>query len=57
MYYEGKYKYTERLLDMVEDHLLDRDIVIIALVKYMGEDAVRDCMLMNEFVDIEVNYR
>lgn len=46
-------KYTEKLLDMVEDHLLDRDIVIIALVKYMGEDAVRDCMLMNEFIDIE----
>jgi len=29
---------TNRLLDMIEDGLLDRDTVIMACLKYMSED-------------------
>ena len=43
-------EYTSLLLDMIEDGLLDRDTVIMACVKYMSEDDVRDMMYANEFV-------
>ena len=43
-------EYTNQLLEMVEQGLLDRDTVIMACVKYMSEDEVRDMMLANEFV-------
>ncbi len=44
-------EFTNRLLEMVEDGLLDRDTVIMACVKYMSEDDVRDMMFANEFVE------
>ena len=43
--------YTNMLLEMVEDSVLDRDHVIIACLKYMSEDDVRDMMEANEFID------
>ena len=43
-------QYTEQLLEMIEDGMLDRDTVIMACVKYMSEDEVRDMMESNEFV-------
>ena len=43
-------QYTEQLLEMIEDGILDRDAVIMACVKYMSEDEVRDMMEINEFV-------
>lgn len=46
-------QYTEQLLEMVEDGMLDRDAVIMACVKYMSEDEVRDMMEINEFVPVE----
>ena len=43
--------YTNMLLEMVEDSVLDRDHVIMACLKYMSEDDVRDMMEANEFID------
>lgn len=43
-------EYTNKLLEMVEDGLLDRDTVILACVKYMSESDVQDMMESNEFV-------
>ena len=43
---------TNKLLEMIEEGLLDRDMVIMACVKYMSEDDVADMMHCNEF-DVE----
>ena len=43
--------YTNMLLEMVEDSVLDRDHVIMACLKYMSEDDVRDMMEANEFIE------
>lgn len=48
-------QYTNTLLEMIEDGLLDKDTVIMALVKYMSEDDVKDCMEHNEFITSEDN--
>jgi hypothetical protein len=40
---------TERVLQLVEDGLLDRDTVIMACLKYMSEDDVADMAQANEF--------
>lgn len=39
----------ERVLELVEDGLLDRDTVIMACLKYMSEDDVADMAHLNEF--------
>ena len=44
-------KYTNQLLDMIDDGLLDRDTVITACLKYMSEDDVQDMMEANEFIE------
>jgi len=44
-------QYTNKLLEMIEDGLLDKDTVIMACVKYMSEDDVKDMMQCNEFID------
>ena len=41
-------EYTNRLIEMIDDGLLSREYVIIACLKYMGEDDVKDMMRMNE---------
>ena len=43
-------EYTNRLLEMIDDGLLDRDTVIMACVKYMSEDEVKDMMESNDFI-------
>lgn len=40
---------TNRLLEMVEEGLIDRDMVIMSCVKYMSEDEVADMCQMNDF--------
>jgi hypothetical protein len=40
---------TERILELVEDGLLDKDTVIMACLKYMSEDDVADMARINEF--------
>jgi hypothetical protein len=46
-------EYTNKLLEMVEDGLLDRDMVIMACVKYMSESDVQDMMEANEMIEDE----
>ena len=48
--YSKSRKYTNTLLDMVDEGLLDKDTVILACVKYMSEDEVKDMMECNEFI-------
>ena len=43
-------EYTSKLLELIEDGTLDRDTVIMACVKYMSEDDVKDMMEHNEFI-------
>lgn len=44
---------TNRLLEMTEEGLLDRDTVIMACVKYMSEDEVADMCHINGFFEDE----
>ncbi len=44
---------TMKLLEMVDEGLLDRDNVIMACVKYMSEDEVADMMHLNAFDEDE----
>ena len=44
---------TNKILEMVEDGILDRDTVIMAALKYMSEDEVADMARANEFFDLE----
>jgi hypothetical protein len=44
-------KYTNMLLEMIDDGLIDRDLVITACLKYMSEDDVQDMMEANEFIE------
>jgi hypothetical protein len=39
------------LLDMVDEGVIDRDLVITACLKYMSEDDVQDMMEANEFIE------
>ncbi len=44
-------QFTNKLLEMIEDELLNKDTVIMACVKYMSESDVQDMMESNEFVE------
>jgi len=44
---------TTKLLDMIDEGLIDRDMVIMACVKYMSEDDVADMCHINEFFEEE----
>jgi hypothetical protein len=44
---------SEKLLQYVEDGLLNRDTVITACVNYMSEDEVSDMCRINEFFEDE----
>jgi len=43
-------KYTNLVLEMVEEGILDKDVVIMACLKYMSEAEVRDMAEANGFV-------
>lgn len=43
-------KITNKLMDMIEEGLVDRDIVIQACLCYMSEDEVADMCHVNEFI-------
>lgn len=50
-------EYTNQLLEMVKDGLLNKDQVILACVNCMSEDDIKDMMIANEFVfDLEEDY-
>ena len=44
---------TTKILEMVEEGILDRDNVIMACLKYMSEDDVADMAHVNEFFEEE----
>jgi len=44
---------TNKLLELVEEGLLDRDAVILAAVNYLSEDDVADMCRINDFFDLE----
>ena len=44
---------TNRILEMVEEGILDRDQVIMSCLKYMSEDDVADMAHANEFFEEE----
>ena len=44
-------KYTNHLLGMVDDGLVNKDNLILACVKYMSEDDVQDMMEYNGYIE------
>ena len=42
-------KATNKILDMVDEGILDKDMVIMCCLKYMSEDDVADMAHCNEF--------
>ena len=40
---------TDKILEMVEEGVLDKDTVIMSCLKYMSEDDVADMAYCNEF--------
>ena len=47
---------TDKILEMVEEGVLDRDTVIMSSLKYMSEDDVADMAHSNEFFINEEEY-
>ena len=45
---------TDKILEMVEQGILDKDTVIMSCLKYMSEDDVADMAHSNEFFINEV---
>ena len=43
-------KYTNMVLEMVDEGVLDKDVVIMACLKYMSENEVRDMAEANGFL-------
>lgn len=43
-------EYTNALLGMIDEGLLDAELVVTACLKFMSEDAVKAMMHANEFV-------
>jgi hypothetical protein len=44
-------KYTNMLLDMLDEGIISHDEVIMACLKYLSEDDVQDMMEANEFIE------
>ena len=45
--------YTNKLLEMIDDGLLDRETVILAMATYLSDNDVRDMMECNEMLEEE----
>ena len=51
--------YTNTLIELIKDGILDKDTVINACLQYMSEDEVEDMMRANDFIiqyDTEETY-
>lgn len=46
-------EYTNKLLEMVDEGMLDKDMVIMAFAKYMSESNIKDMMEVNEMLEDE----
>ena len=44
-------KYTNKLLQMVDDGIVDEDTIMLACLKYMSEHEVEDMMRVNDLLD------
>lgn len=44
---------TDKILEMVEDGVIDRDTVILACLNYMSEADVADMASSNDFFDLD----
>lgn len=44
-------EYTIKLLEMIEEGIVNQKVVICACLKYMSEADVKDMMEINEMVD------
>jgi hypothetical protein len=42
---------TNKLLELLDEGILNKDTVIMACLKYMSEDDVNDMALLNEFIE------
>ena len=49
-------KATNKILEMVEEGVLDKDMVIMSCLNYMSEDDVADMARINEFFLNEVDF-
>ena len=49
--------YRDYAIELVENEMVDKDYLITALLKYMSQDDVRDCLDANElserFMEVE----
>lgn len=43
-------KATNRLLELVEEGVIDKDLLILCCLKYMSEDDVADMARVNELI-------
>ena len=41
-------KYTDKILELLEEGILDKDYIIMACLKYMSEDDVKDMAHIND---------
>lgn len=41
---------TNKLLEMVDEGLISKNVLIVACLKYMSEDEVKDMAEANEFI-------
>ena len=48
-YHPKTREYTNKILDAIEAEMLDKDMVIMACLKYMSEQQVKDMAEANEF--------
>ena len=46
-------KYTNKLLEGVEEGIYDKEFIIMCFCKYMSEDDVKDMMKCNELLEEE----
>ena len=49
--YSQSRKYTNKLLQMVDDGIVDEDTIMLACLKYMSEHEVEDMMRVNDLLD------
>lgn len=52
MYSQAR-KYTNKLLQMVDDGIVDEDTIMLACLKYMSEHEVEDMMCINGLLEDE----
>lgn len=48
--YSQSRKYTNKLLQMVDDGIVDEDTIMLACLKYMSEHEVEDMMRVNDLL-------